>query len=79
MSKLKRLRNLASAAAPARTHVAGREAVLKMVFSTAHQDTRTDQLLVPNPNDCHQLPFCLTMIADGVKAAEAENTGIRCG
>ncbi|MGI6413929.1 MAG: heterodisulfide reductase-related iron-sulfur binding cluster [Syntrophomonadaceae bacterium] len=36
-------------------------------------DTRTDQLLVPEPEmivtNC---PFCLTMIADGVKGAEAE-------
>lgn len=36
-------------------------------------DTRTDQLLEPAPEmivtNC---PFCLTMIADGVKAAEAE-------
>ncbi len=36
-------------------------------------DTRTDQLLVPNPEmivtNC---PFCLTMISDGVKGAEAE-------
>lgn len=38
-------------------------------------DTRTDQLLEPNPEmivtNC---PFCLTMISDGVKAADAEES-----